>query len=118
MKAPTRLYISQGTMFIDAVVAEQVVGQLFDPTVFGRVGVDLCQALTQEPGSLRGVSGPSGFSNRLTRLVILDPEEGTARLGVDGSLSSMTSALMFHGISPLEAVGNAEFGHTMGTRSG
>src|ERR1017187_270130 len=73
VEAPTRLYIGQRTMFVDAVVAKQVAGQLFDPHAFGRVGLDLSHALAQEPGSLCGVSGPSRFSNRFTRLVVLDP---------------------------------------------
>ena len=101
MEAPARLDIVQRPKFIDAVIAKQVVRELLDPGAFGRVGLGLGQTLAQEPGSLAGVPGPSGFSNRFSCLVVLDPEEGTAGPRVDRSLSSKTSVWMFHRISSL-----------------
>ena len=50
MKAPTSLDIAQRTMFIDAVIAKQIVRELLDSEAFGRVGLGLGQALAQEPG--------------------------------------------------------------------
>jgi len=83
METPARLYIVQRPLFIDAVISKQIFYELLDPGTVGLFGPDLCQALAQEPGSLSQVRGPSGFSYRLSCFVVLDPEEGTARLGVD-----------------------------------
>ena len=43
METPARLYIVQRPMSIDAVIAEQVVGQLFDPRGY-RFGLDSASA--------------------------------------------------------------------------
>jgi hypothetical protein len=109
-------------MLIDAVIAEQVVHELLNPRGFGLAGVNLCQALAQEASSPCRIPGPSGFSQRFSGLVELDPQVGTAGLGVDRSLASGTSVLLLHGMSPhqdwwnrLGSVWNAEFGHTTGT---
>jgi hypothetical protein len=78
METPASLYIVQRTMLIDAVIAKQVVDELLDPEAFGWVGPDLSQTLVEKPGSLSQVPSSSGFSDRLSSLVVLDPEKGTA----------------------------------------
>jgi hypothetical protein len=83
-------------MLIDAVIAKQVIDELFDTDAFGRIRRDLGQTLAQEPGSLSRVPGASGFSYRLSSPVVLDPEEGTAGSRVDRSLSPTTSVWIFH----------------------
>jgi hypothetical protein len=62
----------------------------------------------EKPGSLSQVPGPSGFSDRLSSLVVLDPEEGTAGPGVDRPLSPKTSVLMFHRKVEAEAAAKKE----------
>jgi hypothetical protein len=101
METPAHLHIVERPMLIDAVIAKQIVDELLDPGAFGRVGPDLGQALVEKPGSLARIPGPSGFSDWLSSLVVLDPEEGTAGPAVDRSLSPKTSVLMFHSISSL-----------------
>ena len=91
METPACLDIVQRPMLIDAVIAKQVVDELLDPGAFGRVGPGLGQALGEKPGSLCRVPGTSGFSDRFSCLVVLDPEKGTAGSGVDRALSSKTS---------------------------
>jgi hypothetical protein len=101
METPASLYIVERTLFLDAVIAKQVVDELLDPGAFGRVGCDLGQALVEKPGSPSQVPGPSGFSDRLSCPVILDPDVGTAGPGVDRPLSPKTSASIFHKIVSL-----------------
>src|ERR1035437_2994095 len=100
METPTRLYIAR-PVFIDAVVAKQVLGQLFDPRTFGRVWLDLCQALAQESGSLCEVCGPGRFPYRLSGLEVLNPKRASVGPAVDCSLTSVTSVWVFHRNSSL-----------------
>ena len=61
----------------------------------------------QEPRCLSEIRGPRGFSDRLSVLVVLDPEERTEGPAVDRSLSPTTSVLIFHKIVSLVTVGGA-----------